>query len=52
MSLVVAQVLLLGTLTNNSKGAYMSETEFIQNLIDNQLGFGWYNGKFITNPTI
>ena len=30
----------------------MSEAEFMQSLIDNKLSFGWYNGKFVTNPTI
>ena len=30
----------------------MQKSEFIQNLINKNLGFGWYNGEFITNPNI
>lgn len=30
----------------------MTKPEFIQNLIDKQLGFGWWNGEFVTNPTV
>jgi hypothetical protein len=30
----------------------MTKEQFKQSLIDNNLGFGWYNGIFVTNPTI
>lgn len=30
----------------------MSKEEFIQSLINNNLGFGWWNGQFVTNPTL
>jgi hypothetical protein len=29
-----------------------TKDEAIQYLVDNNLGFGWFNGEFITNPTI
>lgn len=30
----------------------MTREEFVQSLIDKNLAFGWYNGAFVTNPTI
>jgi len=30
----------------------MTEAQFIQSLVDKNLGFGWYNGKFVTTPEV
>lgn len=30
----------------------MTREQFIQNLIDKNLGFGFYNGEFIINPEL